>query len=243
MKFNLKGGVLIIGSLFWQDHRDNTGDNLRKSWRDTYLDMSSASNVDVPIRYKRFSKDNAYTMVFDNTLEHKNFGVAKAIKFKKNGFANFEEISDSVKLLSNIEGKYCSNFIKGKKNKTVAWCVCTILFNPQTISPGQKTYMLKEWGNELKVNEVGYNKFILAPELYSLKKTGELDIPWPKGIEHIDFLIATSTMPLPREGVKEVTSEEIAHHLRNREYFYPNVRHGIKTFQDDEIIKLDSGYS
>jgi hypothetical protein len=178
-------------------------------------------------------------MVFDNLLKNKEYGIAKAIKFKRKNYINFPEIRESVKQLSNIEGQYCRRFIKGEKNKTVAWCVCAILFNPKTITPALKAYILKNWVNQFKKNDIGYRKFILSPELYSLKKTGELDIPWPKELKDIDFLKATSTKPLMRDGLKEVTADEISNHVKNREYFYPNIKNGIKTFQDDEIIKLD----
>jgi hypothetical protein len=239
MEFELKGGVLIIGSLFWQNQRDKKDKNLRKLWREECLNMSLVSDVEVPIRYMRFSKDKCYTMVFDNTIKPENFGIAKAIKLKKSPFLNFNEIKSEVKKLSNIEGRFCDNFIKGQKDASVAWCVCSILFNPKTISTEQKEHILNEWVAEFKKNEVGYNKFILSPELYSLKKTGELDIPWPKELGDLDFLIATSTMPLKRDGIEEITPLEIANYLTNRDYFYPNIENGIKTYQDDEILEID----
>lgn len=32
-EIDLKGGVLIIGSLLWQDYLDKPGDDIRKNWR------------------------------------------------------------------------------------------------------------------------------------------------------------------------------------------------------------------
>lgn len=53
----LKGGVLIIGSLLWQDSStDVPGDNLRKRWRTEHLDMNHKVAVKVPIRYGRYSR-------------------------------------------------------------------------------------------------------------------------------------------------------------------------------------------
>lgn len=200
--------------------------------------MKSVINVQVPIRYGRFSKDESYTMIFDHKLKNEQLGNAKAIPFIHEAFSSFSQIKNEVEILSGIEGRFCHNFIKGTRNSTIAWCVSTILFNPNTVSSEVKKYLLEHWQSELKNNEVGYREFISSPELYSLKETGELNIAWPKELKDIDFLIATSTKPLMRKSVKEVTAEELAIHVKNREYFYPNIKNGINTFQDDEIIKI-----
>ena len=52
----LKGGIIIIGSLFWEDHLDNEKtDNIRKNWRQQYLN-DSPKLTKVPIRYGRASQ-------------------------------------------------------------------------------------------------------------------------------------------------------------------------------------------
>ena len=239
MDISLRGRVLIIGSLFWQDDfNPKVNDGMRKKWRNENLDMESTINLKVPIRYGRYSKDKSYTMVFDNKLNNEQYGNAKAIFFNRKTFTHFSQIKVEIEKLSSIEGRFCSNFIKGSRNESIAWCVCTLLLNPNTVSPEVKEFLLEQWQSELKKNEVGYKKFISSPELYSLKKSGELDIPWPEELSDTDFLVATSTKPLSRKGIKEVISEEIAKHVKNREYFHPNVRHGIRTFQDDEIMAI-----
>jgi hypothetical protein len=35
----MKGGALIIGSLFWQDYLNEVGDDIRKNWRSQRLKM------------------------------------------------------------------------------------------------------------------------------------------------------------------------------------------------------------
>lgn len=54
----LNGGVLIIGSLLWQDDSSaQPGDQARKHWRETFLvDKSNRLHVKAPIRYGRYSK-------------------------------------------------------------------------------------------------------------------------------------------------------------------------------------------
>ena len=67
---------------------------------------------------------------------------------------------------------------------------------------------------------------------------GYFTFPWPEELDNYDFLIAASTQPKLRKGVKVLTVEEIANHVKNREYFYPNRKHGITTHQDVKILKI-----
>lgn len=235
---NLKGGVLVIGSLFWQDFRDKFGDNIRKDWREKYLNMSSVKNVSVPIRYGRFSGsetkgDQTYTMVFDNTLNRDQYGIAKVVGFEKSDL-DAQGILDLVGKLSSVEGGYDTNFIKGNS----AWCVCGILFNPE-LSDEVKNILKESWETELKKNKAGYEEFVKAPSVYSMTKFGELDIPWPENLGYIDFLLATSTKPRDEEGKNRIiTPKELAKYIPNREYVFPNIKNGIRTFQDLEIFGL-----
>src|SRR5258705_2850708 len=83
-KFNLKGGVLIIGSLLWQDHLNKLGDDIRKTWRAEHLLMDNKIMVSVPIRYGRFSdKNKIYTMVFSKKLTKKESGTGWFVPFSK----------------------------------------------------------------------------------------------------------------------------------------------------------------
>jgi len=41
MELNLRGGALLIGSLYWQKHLNKPGDNIRKKWRDTRLERQT----------------------------------------------------------------------------------------------------------------------------------------------------------------------------------------------------------
>ncbi|MFT7035954.1 MAG: hypothetical protein ACJA2S_004479 [Cyclobacteriaceae bacterium] len=195
MEFKLKGGVLIIGSLYWQDHRDDAGiDTIRKDWRTQELMMTSAIDVKLPIKYGRFSRDKIYTMIFDNQLLETHFGVGKAVPFSNKIFRDFNQIKEKVGTLSNVEGRHDSTFIKGQNDISKAWCVCGIMFNPN-IEKSVKSYLLDKWERELRVNNAGYEKFIGDTEKYSLSKQGELLIHWPKNATEFDFLIATSTQP------------------------------------------------
>ncbi len=235
MSYNLKGGVLIIGSLYWQDDKEkDSGDKIRKTWRDENLDMATSIDVEVPIRYGRFSSQNGktYTMVFDNSLLPEQYGIAKCVSFLK-PFTTFDEIKDAIAKLSEAEGDDKS-FIKGN----TAWCVCSVIFNPKRVNTSIKSSILKSWENELSTIQIGNKKFIKNPKEYSISKQGELEIPWPENIVDLDFMIATAILPKNRKGIEKVTPSEIAKFVANRNYFYPNHKAGIRTFQDEEIIKF-----
>jgi hypothetical protein len=76
-----------------------------------------------------------------------------------------------------------------------------------------------------------------------------LDIPWPQrlsdgSVVQLDFLLATATRPtLTGTPLSYPTVEAISEawnaDTRNRvEYFWNNYDNGIRTFQDEAIIRL-----
>ncbi|MEQ9102154.1 MAG: hypothetical protein RIF36_17095 [Imperialibacter sp.] len=233
----MKGGVLIIGSLFWQDHLNEVGDDIRKDWRSQRLKMGAAINVRVPIRYGRFSGDpksgnQIYTMVFDNTLPGSQFGTGKFVPFQRDGLDAMGIITE-VESLSRAEGAG-TQFIKGSREDNAAWCVCCIAFNPAKVEAEQKQPHINIWREKLTVNKVGYEVFQKDPSFYSLTADGELDIKWPDELREFDFLVATSTRSTTEAIVEPA---EIARSVKNRPYFEPNVQNGIHTFQNNEISK------
>ncbi|MBL6448428.1 hypothetical protein JMN32_19095 [Fulvivirga sp. 29W222] len=229
MKFNLKGGALLIGSLFWQDDLvRGSGDEIRKTWRQSRLKMNEVVNVQVPIRYGRFSSmSNTYTMIFDKEAKA---GIAKAVPFSNTDITHFGDIKTEVMEISKAEGQHDESFIKNER----AWCVCTVLINPK-IESSTKAYILSQWQNELMSNPAGYQYFKSNTQRYCVHPTGELDSPWPDEAVDFDFLIATATKEKKRDGVNEISPLEVAKYVQNRPYFYPNVENGISTFQDEEI--------
>lgn len=61
-------GVLIIGSLYWDDDKPH-----REEWRRDRLRMDNRQYVKVPIRYGRYSETRkGYTMVFPPVLTARN---------------------------------------------------------------------------------------------------------------------------------------------------------------------------
>ncbi len=233
MNYNLNGGVLIIGSLFWQDDRDN-GDGIRKRWRDIRLEMNKSIKVSAPIRYGRFSgspekRNQTYTMVFDKSLPNEKFGRAKVVPFKKS-IVNWNDLKEEVEELSEAEGTG-KDFIKGNS----AWCICCIVFNKK-VSLEKKNDILNKWSQVLNENQAGSNYFLQNSTSYGCTPQGELEIPWPIELKDLDFLIATSTQPSNRIGITDLTAQEITIHIGNRKYFIPNFLLGIGTYQDRDIL-------
>ena len=74
----MKLGVLIIGSLYWDDKPH------RNKWRRERLCVDSQQHVKAPIRYGRLSHSRgcSYTMVFSASLSEEQFGQAIVVPFK-----------------------------------------------------------------------------------------------------------------------------------------------------------------
>jgi hypothetical protein len=232
----LKGGVLIIGSLYWQDFRDEEGDNIRKNWRDDRLDMIKVRDVKVPIRYGRLSELNGkvYTLVFDLSLSKSDYGNSKFVPFEREYFKGVNEILDEARELSNAEGSG-KLLVKGIKNeKKDPWCICSILINANKIGETESQKLREKWKKALEATP---DEHEVLPGLkerlteYGLNAHYELQIDWPTELEEYDFLLCTSTKPEENASV-----EKIAKNVFNRPYFFANLAHGIKTHQDQDII-------
>ena len=79
------------------------------------------------------------------------------------------------------------------------------------------------------------------PQRYACDDSGTLQIIWPHGLEDYDFLIATSTKA--ESDLTKISPEIIVQYIGNRDYFIPNIKNGIKTFQDKDIEEMISKYS
>src|SRR5688500_6000532 len=121
---NIQGGVLIIGSLLWQDNLGTGNNTFRRDWRNNQLDTASRSPVNVPIRYRRLSGGGVYTMTFANSSRSKP-GTAYFVPFRQNPVSNYDQLLQEARELSNAEGME-KRFIKSTNN--IPWSVLGILF-------------------------------------------------------------------------------------------------------------------
>jgi len=128
-KIELKGGVIIIGSLLWEDDLDK-GDNLRNNWRINSLDLQGKILVKLPIRYGRYSKNNIYTMVFSlNCEKNSKLGTGYIIPFKQNTIKHLDILVSEARKMSEAEGMK-NRFIG--ENKDI-WGSMGILVNKDKI--------------------------------------------------------------------------------------------------------------
>lgn len=82
--------------------------------------------------------------------------------------------------------------------------------------------------------QLNYN--IHANDASIIDQNGFLQLPWTEQMNDFDFLLATPTVPDPNSIL---AASEIAKKMNETgywSYFSNNIEHGIKTFQDEEIL-------
>lgn len=244
MIMELKGAILIIGSLLWDpDQGDDKG--ARKKWRNTRLKMEDRILVKAPIRYGRLSgcKPNRhYTMVFSTECEEpKKFGTAFVVPFKNETIRSFKGIENQARFLSKAEGKSNNKLCKGNNEK---WCTVGAILNPK-FDKSLKLKFLTFW-NDLLENDGGLkdiNEYKIGSEKSVISESGEIKINWPKAIakgdqeiiNNIDIVLATCTKP----NIDTYPSiEDLRKDIQadTRKYFLKNIENGITTFQDRKIL-------
>lgn len=237
----LKGGVLIIGSLFWQDDQGKEP-YARRNWRNEKLSFNERLHVLAPIRYGRTSEKGTITMVLSKDVELKTeLGTAYVIPFNSE-IKSLEEIQIQARCLSKVEGSCDEKIVKGKNN----WCVIGILLNP-LIKDELKNEILNYW-NRLILDEGGFNhlEYCISPESPVVSSNGEVIISWirtvdpnlQKEFDKFDFIMATCTKP---DIISYPTVEVLKENIKNdpRKYFYNNIQNGINTFSDRKVLGLE----
>lgn len=225
----MKIGVLIIGSLCWDDLQH------RIDWRRKRLDCVRGQRVRAPIRYGRRSRGrgDSFTMVFSPGLREEQFGTAIAIPFK------------SDNLLEEAEHLWDAEAPRSRSRKSrisACWGRVALLEHPKT---SLRPDVRKRWTTRIKL-EQNYAKLAHAHyEAAAVDEYGFLNIRWPRSengsLLEMDALLATATCPTLNACDDYHLPPEIAeawNTVRGRKetkYFWRNRAHGITTFQDDEI--------
>lgn len=241
----LKGGVLIIGSLLWQDNAGKNDKSSRRDWRNSRLDIPSAIGVKVPIRYGRLSLEGVYTMTFANSCRGKHLGTAFAIPFRNNPTTNLTELlfeSRALAVAEGMRGKFISSSRRGQP-----WCILGVLFNKKKIPLADRTIITEWWHGELS-KEVDFlrfhpDNFKHGSEKPCILSNGVLNIPWAvpvnendqKSLDEFDFLLATATLPTDDKYPSIETLVKAVKADTNRKYFLKNFKNNITTFQDARI--------
>lgn len=233
-EIGLKGGVLIIGSLLWQDYLNDRDDFARKSWRDKHLILDEKIMVKVPIRYGRYSrKDNIYTMTISNSINKKKMGTGYFVPFSNQNINNFNDLMYESEALSKAEGMGGLFFN--------SWGSIGLLFNSNKENNSQNN-LSNLWSNKFINNTFDNKVYKVNKEKPSIKKNGLLNIYWiscvdkreSDNLNNYDFLITAVTMP-----TQFPTPLELAENVKKdtkRYYFTENYKNGITTFQDISIL-------
>lgn len=238
----MKGGVLIIGSLLWQDDLNiDRKDKLRKKWRDKHLVMENKLAVKTSIRYGRFSeKGGIFTMVFSTSCINRKCGTAFIVPLKAicESYIDIEKEATALAVAEGMKG----NLIARKADGEV-WSVLSFLTNPG-LSKDQRNMIGDGWKSRI-ILEGGYNPlhFKLDTEKPCIDRNGKLNIKWPvpvdtkfrEAVNSYDFLLATATKPTMYPSAKNHITKIIAD--KKRKYFLSNHRNGISTFNDAAVIK------
>jgi hypothetical protein len=224
----LNAGILIIGSLLW--------DERRRPWRDARLDMTSAQTASAPIRYGRLSESrgNTYTMVFSRLCEA---GHAKVLRCTRS-------VSTPADLISEAEALWKAEQSSADPGRIAAdWGCVALLCNPERQVPED---LLKAWAERVE-REPNYGRVSQTQEEGRLiSEDGLLNIDWPRLVEGdvavpVDLLLVTANDPRinatppnypPVETIADAWNAAASRHA---EYFWRNAESGIRTFQDDEI--------
>ena len=221
-------GVLIIGSLYW----DNS---IREKWRRERLDLERQLCVRAPVRYGRQSKRRgfSYTMVLSASLREADFGIAIVVPFKSRNL--FEE----AKSLWEAEGGSSGNV-------SASWGCVGLLINPDTGLPPERRERWSARWSKFVDGRPGYGRLAHAGgEPGAVDSAGFLAIRWPRLVDDsplmLDALVATATDPTLVQGTRYPSASEVAKAWdtpKGREsirYFRDNRKNGIETFQDECI--------
>ncbi|HEU4386938.1 MAG TPA: hypothetical protein VFV34_04010 [Blastocatellia bacterium] len=241
----LRGGVIIIGSLLWDD------DLKRSNWRESCLRTKDKILAELPIRYGRWSdKRRTYTMVFSaNCKRASQIGAGFVIPIKAHPIKDIQVLICQARMMAEAEGMGESFVGRTKKGVNwVNWALMGILLNPK-LTRETRTTALAGWATVFKADggPQEASSYKIGQERSSISKVGELLIRWPRAadprkqrkIDEIDFLIATCTKPGRESSEAYPSLTEIAESARCdcTRYFLNNRKFGIKTFQDTRVVE------
>jgi len=238
----IKGGVIIIGSLIWEDHLNNKkADNIRKEWRRQNL-INQPTLTKVPIRYGRESqtREDTYTMIFSKSCED-NLGQGLILPFNQD-IITFEGLERQAIALAIAEGIYKADNLRLTSN----WGSVGLLINPKLNETdfASKELIQKKWADiyhSYSDTFIDDNYKTNDENSSPITQDGFLNITWQTEMDAFDLLVATPVIPKPKSLL---TANDIAKRMIDKNYqtyFQSNKRHRIATAVDDEIqLQLDN---
>ena len=231
----MRAGVLIVGSLFWDDL------DVRRRWREERLDLDQTSHVAAPIRYGRVSskRGNTYTMVFSAECVRGKGGngIGLAVPFRRPIESRDDLLEEAARLwAAEAEKERLSPGVYSAR-----WGSVGLLPNPD--SAGVRL-LLPAWAEAVSTSPHYGDLHSADGEPPSLSPaTGVAQIPWPRVATEgstlsFDLLLLTATDPT-MDGGKYASPAVVAEAWRampeHMEYFEQNRKHGIGTAEDQDI--------
>lgn len=208
----LRIAILTIGSLYWRD------EELRRSWRAERLDVGRAVRVRVPTRYGRLSKKRTYTMTI---APDDRVGTAQVVPCRA-------VATEPGHLRAEAEALWRAECNKDEATGKIStdWgAVGAIFRDPEAHD---------EWG-------IAWTKIFVAAGAYAcatVDAAGLIALPWPTTVDGIaldfDVLLVTSNVDTGFPSAEAVADAWIDQ-PGQEDYFFQNVRHGIRTPDDAEI--------
>jgi hypothetical protein len=215
----MKCGVLIIGSLRWDENPK------RRNWRES-LDLGAQKFANAPIFYGRISagRGSTYTMTFH--VEEPR-GTAVLLPCKEN-ISSFKDLQKAAINLWKAEAlREVGNSIAS------TWGSVGVLFRDEQ----KYDRLLAEWQEFYKTAGKPFEKE--KNLLTALKDDGRLSIAWPKyangSLVDLDIILATVTKPEAQVPTAATIADAWIEKCGYQEYFFNNVLHGIRT-ADDLVI-------
>ena len=236
-------GMLIIGSLYWDDQPHRT------QWRHERLDLDAPRSILAPIRYGRRSQTrrNSYTMVFSETLAREDVKLGRAIFVPcKRLVRSVEDLVEEAEILWAAE----RNSDASNGRISADWGCVALAVNPAHPIPDD---LRRGWATRVSREECYGGLDRAEDEEAIVEGSGVLNVPWPKCTDgsplEVNALLATATNPTLVDG-RYPSAKQIAEAWNTNtgsnyvQYFWKNRKHNITTFQDDEIEShLNDGVS
>jgi hypothetical protein len=231
-EINYRGGVLIIGSLLWEDSK------IRQEWRSQNLNMEEKLLINLPIRYGRISKSRSCThsMIFSSECKMDDkMGKGYFIPFKDN--LNIKQLIEQGKIFIDAE----HNRITDLTRFNWGWGCLGITVNPN-LQIEEANNLKLEWKKKFGK---GFNpgQYRIGQEESIVSKEGVLKIEWQNELDEIDFVIGTATKPNidSYPNARKIALKMLINDYDN--YFKNNRRMSISTFQDLEVeAELNKGF-
>lgn len=213
----MRCGILIVGSLLWDDGEAGQ----RAGWRAARLETGAGMHVRAPIHYGRKSRGwgYAYTMALKADGSSGQGVLVPCV----NKVQSIENLAEEAQALWQAEDP---NAEPGMLHKS--WGCVGALFGPDTSHQA----LAADWTAHFQAVKTRCVSVVNAE--------GLLEIDWPNGPDgqpaDFDVILATVTKPEAEPPTPRAVADAwISQNDEYERYFFNNVKHGIRTPDDLDI--------